>query len=101
MWHTATSVRRPEKCLTDIAGGVPLDRSHPTPTRAWSASDSAPYGSRIETPVRWLGLCLSFARILSLLCRCCFQQPLPTGSGRVCIDIVAPACDHHGLPWPP
>jgi hypothetical protein len=39
--------------------------------------------------------------MLSSLRRCCFQQPLPTGSGRVCIDIVAPACDHPGLPGPP
>ena len=35
------------------------------------------------------------------LSRCCFQQRLPTGSGCDRIDVVAPACRHHGLPWPP
>jgi hypothetical protein len=39
--------------------------------------------------------------MLSSLSRCCFQQALPTGSGCVCIDVVAPAGDHPGLPWPP
>ena len=39
--------------------------------------------------------------MLSSLSRCCVQHALSAGSGRVCIDIVAPAGDHRGLPWPP
>ena len=76
---------------------MPVDRSHPTPTRARSGPDSCPNESRIETLVRRPGLCRAarrprnsyghFACFRSSLCprspATHVGQPVGTGSAQI------------------
>ena len=61
---------------------MPVDRSHPTPTRARSGPDSSPYGSRIETPVRRPGLCRAARRPRHSYGHFLADERLPAGPSR-------------------
>src|SRR5712692_9971368 len=51
--------------LADISDLMPVNRSHPTPTRARSGRGSSPHRSRVEIPLRRPGLCRAARYLLA------------------------------------